>query len=272
MLSALQFKITDSEFNLFRDFIYEHVGINLSDEKKTLVTSRLSKRLRHYSLGSFKEYFNLMIVSSKSGERQVAIDLLTTNETYFFREPKHFAYLESNIIPNWTCGKTMRVWSAASSTGEEAYSIAMLLDDKLGHRPWEIFGSDVNASVLKRARRGHYQQNRIEGIPKVFLRKYCLKGVAENEGTLLIDKKLRNKVSFGSVNLKQPLVDSIGVFDIIFLRNVLIYFDQETKAHIIKQLVAKMQPGGYLFIGHSESLKGIHRGLEAIIPTVYRKV
>ncbi len=256
---------------MFRTFIYEHVGIKLSDEKKTLVTSRLSKRLRHYSLNTFKEYYDLMMNSSLGGEQQVTIDLLTTNETYFFREPKHFAFLEREVLPKWKGGKTLRVWSAASSTGEEAYSIAMLLDDYLGNRPWEIFGSDVSSRVLKAAQQGHYLQNRIDGIPKAYLRKYCLKGVGEHDGTLLIDKTLRKKVSFSPVNLKRPLGD-VGLFNIIFLRNVLIYFDLETKRKIIKQLVDVLHPDGYLFIGHSESLKGIHDGLETVIPTVYQKI
>ena len=270
-MPMLQFSITDSEFNSFREFIYVHAGINLSDEKKTLVTSRLSKRLRYYSLSTFKEYYDLVSASSQSGERQIAIDLLTTNETYFFREPKHFEFLEREILSQWQGRKTFRVWSAASSTGEEAYSIAMLMDDVLGNRPWEVFGSDINSRVLKTAQRGHYQQNRIDGIPKEYLRKYCLKGVDEQEGTLLIDKKLRTRVSFAPANLKS-LSGNLGPFEIIFLRNVLIYFDLETKRQIIRQLVEQMQPGGYLFIGHSESLKGIHTGLESIIPTVYRRI
>jgi len=246
-------------------------ALNSAMQKKTLVTSRLSKRLRHYSLNTFEEYFDLMIASPQDGERQMAIDLLTTNETYFFREPKHFEFLENEVLSKWKGGKTLKVWSAASSTGEEAYSIAMLLDDMLGHKPWQIFASDISSRVLKTAQQGHYLQNRIDGIPKEYLRKYCLKGVGEHEGTLLIDKKLRQKVSFASVNLKRPL-GSLGPFDIIFLRNVLIYFDLETKRHIIKQLVDKMQPDGYLFIGHSESLKDIHNGLKSTIPTVYQKI
>lgn len=267
----LQFKITNSEFNAFRSFIYDSAGINLSDEKKTLVTSRLSKRLRHYSLTTFQEYFDMVMASPQDGERQTAIDLLTTNETYFFREPKHFEFLEKEVLANWKGGKTFRVWSAASSTGEEAYSIAMLLDDRLSMRPWEIFASDISSRVLKKARQGHYLQSRIDGIPKEYLRNYCLKGMGEHEGTLLIDKRLRQKVTFSSVNLKRPL-GNVGMFDVIFLRNVLIYFDLATKRHIIKQLVEQMHPEGYLFIGHSESLKGVHDGLETVIPTVYRKI
>jgi len=270
-LFMYQFKITDNEFNLFRKFIYEHAGINLSEQKKTLVTSRLSKRLRHYSLNSFKEYFDLMLASPEDGERQMTIDLLTTNETYFFREPKHFTFLDEEILSKWEGRKTLKVWSAASSSGEEAYSIAMLLDDVLDGKRWEIFGSDISSRVLKKARQGLYLQERIDGIPKEYLHKYCLKGVDEHEGTLLIDKKIREKVNFEPVNLKRPLGD-IGLFDIIFLRNVLIYFDMDTKRKIIKQLVEKLHRGGYLFIGHSESLKEINEGLEAVIPTVYRKI
>lgn len=268
---ALKFEITDIEFNLFKNFIYDFAGINLSSEKKQLVTSRLSKRLRHYALSNFREYFDIIMDESQSAERQVAVDLLTTNETYFFRESKHFDFLKEKVLSRWTSNRIFRVWSAASSTGEEAYSIAMMLDDVLGNRPWEIFGSDISSRVLKKAQQAHYTQNRIDGIPAEYLRKYCLKGRDEHEGTLLIDRSLRQRVSFSAVNLKKVPGDT-GFFEVIFLRNVLIYFDVETKRHIINQLIGKIQPGGYLFIGHSESLKGIHDGLEFVVPAVYRKI
>jgi len=266
-----QFKITNSEFILFREFIYDYAGINLGNEKKTLVTSRLGKRLRHYSLKSFRAYFELISDASHSAERQMAIDLLTTNETYFFREPKHFEFLQAKVLSEWNSGKTLRIWSAASSSGEEAYSIAMVLDDVMDNRPWEIFGSDISSRVLEKARQGHYLQSRIDGIPEEYLRKYCLKGVGDHEGTLLIDKVLRQRVTFSPVNLKKSLAE-VGVFEVIFLRNVLIYFDMDTKRDIIKQLIEQIQPRGYLFIGHSESLKGIHEGLEFVVPAVYRKI
>jgi len=266
----LQFKITDSEFKLFKAFIYDYAGINLNDEKKALVTSRLSKRLRHHSLNSFTEYYDLMIKSSPGGERQITIDLLTTNETYFFREPKHFDFLKKEILSKWVGGKTFRLWSAASSSGEEAYSLAMMLDDVLQAHPWEIFGSDISSRVLKKAQQGHYLQDRIDGIPPEYLRRYCLKGTGEYEGTLLIEKNLRQRLTFSPINLKKPLGE-VGAFDVIFLRNVLIYFDLETKAKVVKQLVEKLKPGGYFFIGHSESLKGINEDLKSVIPTVYQK-
>jgi len=266
-----QYNISKSEYTSFKDFIYARSGIDLGNDKHSLVTSRLGKRLRHYSFSTFREYFTFLESPTNSDEQQVAIDLLTTNETYFFREPKHFTFLEKNFLPTWNKAKGLRIWSAASSSGEEAYSIAMLLDDMLGERTWEVFGSDISIRVLQKAQQGLYLLHRIDGIPKEYLRKYCLKGTGEHEGSLLVERRLRDRVSFSQVNLTEPLGE-VGEFEIIFLRNVLIYFDTPTKKYIIKQLVEKLRPGGYLFVGHSESLKGIHDELESVVPAVYRKV
>lgn len=263
--------ISDKAFKDFRSFIYDVAGIDLSDDKKTLVTSRLGKRLRHYDLKNFSQYFDMVVADQPQGERQTCIDLLTTNETYFFREPEHFQFLRKEILANWRGGRAFRVWSAASSSGEEAYSIAMTLDDVLGTRLWEILGSDISSRVLKKAARGHYAMSRIEGISKQFLRTYCLQGMGEYAGTMLIDKNLRKRVSFFPANLKEPLPE-VGLFDVIFLRNVLIYFDKPTKQLIINQLADKLVPGGYLLIGHSETLKGIcDKKLVQVKPTVYQR-
>ncbi len=267
----VNFEINDLEFNLFRKFIYDRAGINLNDNKKSLIISRLSKRLRHYSITTFKQYFEFMIDSGQADEQQMVIDLLTTNETYFFREPKHFDYFKNVILANRTSKKPLKVWSAASSTGEEAYSIAMILDDVMAGKPWDILASDINLSVLKQAQQGHYLQNRIDGIPKPYLHKYCLKGTGEYEGTLLVDKNLRDRVSFSAINLKHS-IKNLGLFDIIFLRNVLIYFDIKTKSKIIKNITEHLHPGGYLFIGHSESLKEMDTGLKSVIPALYQKI
>lgn len=266
----LQFEISNDEFGLFKNYIYQSAGIDLGPDKKTLIVTRLSKRLRHHGLGSFSEYFNLMMGPKASAEQQIVVDLLTTNETYFFREPKHFSFLETEILSNWHSSKTFRVWSAASSTGEEAYSIAMVLDDRLGVRPWQVLGSDISTRVLEVARKGHYIQNRIDAIPKDYLKRYCLKGVDDQAGTMLIDKKLRDNVSFEYMNLKRPTAD-VGMFNVIFLRNVLIYFDLPTKKYIVKQLVEKLLKGGYFFIGHSETLNGIDSQLNSVGPAVYQK-
>jgi chemotaxis protein methyltransferase CheR len=265
-----QYEISTKEFNSFKDFIYQAAGINLGVEKKTLVLTRLSKRLRYYELDSFSEYFKLIMASKTEDERQMVVDLLTTNETYFFREPKHFNFLDGTVLKNWNDKRSFRVWSAASSTGEEAYSIAMLLDDCLGRRPWQVYGSDISTRVIEIARKGHYLQNRIDGIPREYLKKYCLKGIDEQEGTLLIDQSLRKNVSFHYTNLKKPLND-VGAFDVIFLRNVLIYFDTQTKKLIVSQLAEKLYRGGHLLVGHSETLTGLDLNFNTVMPTVYQK-
>lgn len=265
-------KLTMLEYKKIRDFIYDEAGIDLGDRKQMLVSSRLSKRLRHYQLSSFKEYIKIIDTKGHELERQMATDLLTTNETYFFREPEHFNYLKKNVLATHTRGQKFRVWSAASSSGEEAYSISMVLDDFFGQTtPWEIFGSDISSRIIEKARKGLYPTMRIDGISKDFLKRYCLKGKGEFDGFLLVDKKLRSKCRFQQVNLIKELPE-VGLFDVIFLRNVLIYFDAETKEKIVKQLVTTLKPGGILFIGHSESLKGMDLGIKLMAPTTYQKL
>jgi chemotaxis protein methyltransferase CheR len=262
--------ISDYEFSLFQEFIYQQAGISLNDRKKSLVVSRLSKRLRHFSLSSFEEYFEKIIAQNHLGEKQVAINLLTTNETYFFREKKHFTFLANHVLPEHDIARNFRVWSAASSTGEEAYSIAMLLDDKLKNFPWEIIGSDISSTVVERAKKGLYQQERIDGIPLEYLQTYCLKGKNEYAGKLLVSAQLRQRVSFFEANLTATLPD-FGRFQVIFLRNVMIYFDDKTKQKILKKVVEKLVPGGYLFISHSESISNLTHSLIQVAPSIFQK-
>ena len=203
-------------------------------------------------------------------EVQVMVDLLTTNETYFFREPNHFDFLPKEIVPRCNNRSPLRVWSAASSSGEEAYSIAMLLAETLGGAPWEIVGSDICTRVLARAVTGHYGLARTEGIPPDYMRKYCLKGVRSQAGTFLIAPELRQRTRFLQINLMLPVDTAIGEFDVIFLRNVMIYFDAETKRQVVARLVEQLHPGGYFIVGHSESLNGLTDTLRAIKPTIYQ--
>jgi chemotaxis protein methyltransferase CheR len=268
-----QFKQTEvsaKAYQAIRDFIYQEAGIDLGAAKQMLVSSRLNKRLRHHRFDSFDQYATL-IKNNKGIERQIAIDLLTTNETYFFREAEHFESLKTRVLKQHPNDRFLRIWSAASSSGEEAYSIAMVLDDFFGERvKWEIFGSDISSRIIEKANRGLYQTHRIDAIPKNFLQKYCLKGTGEFDGFLLMDKKLREKTRFSEINLTRPLPD-VGLFDVIFLRNVLIYFDDPTKEKIINSLSSKLRSQGLLFIGHSESLKGMNLPLKLIAPTTYQK-
>ena len=260
-------QITDAEFTRLREWLLASTGISLGEGKRTLVTSRLAKRLRENALGTFTEY--LRLVASDAAERQIAVDLLTTNETYFFREPKHFDFLQRTLATLPPAGP-VRIWSAACSTGEEPYSIAMLLDAHLRGRPWEILATDISTRVIESARAGHYRMERARGIPPELLSRYCLKGTGRQEGTLLVSRRLRERVRFEHANLNAPL-PAYGEFDMIFLRNVMIYFDMETKRDVVARLVTHLRPGGYFLVGHSESLNDVSRALQIVAPAIYRK-
>jgi chemotaxis protein methyltransferase CheR len=261
--------ITDQEFAQFQKFIFDSAGITLSTAKKALVSGRLARRLEVHQATSYADYFRLLSSGKAPQEVQMAIDLLTTNETYFFREPKHFDFLR-RLVAQFPISQPLRIWSAAGSTGEEAYSIAMLLEDMRGAHPWEVMASDISMRVLQRARAGHYVMERARHVPQDYLRRFCLKGQGEHEGTLLVDKKLRNKVKFLQVNLNEPLPD-IGGFDVVFLRNVLIYFNAETKRKVVARVLSVLPPGGWLIVGHSDSMHGVNDTLESVAPSIYRK-
>lgn len=264
------YQLLDSEFSLFQDLLYRKAGISLSPAKKALVCGRLAKRIKHHQLDSYSDYFRLLTAGREPQELQIAVDLLTTNETYFFREPKHFEFLRSRILPARRPGSAFRVWSAACSSGEEPYSIAMLLADCLGNSPWEIVASDISTRILERARSAQYALERADHIPEPYLRAHCLKGIGRQEGTFMIDRQLRGKVSFMQVNLNEQL-PRLGEFDVVFLRNVMIYFDMETKRKVVQRLMAAIKPGGHLLIGHSESLNGVNEVLQQVAPSVYRR-
>ncbi len=264
-------RISDTEFGQFQRFIFEAAGITLTDAKKALVSGRLAKRLHACHVKTYGDYFRLLMSGDSPRELQTAVDLLTTNETYFFREPKHFQFLKKEITDGCLRGKpSLRVWSAAVSTGEEAYSAAMVLEDSLPGRPWEVVGSDISARVLDRARAGHYSMQRISHLPAAYLQRFCLKGCDAQEGTLLVQRALRNKLQFLRVNLNEPL-PHLGAFEVIFLRNVLIYFSLETKRKVVARVLNLLKPGGYLFIGHSESLIEVTDAVELLAPAIYRK-
>jgi len=264
-------EITDQEFSRFQRFIYEAAGITLSNAKKALVSGRLAKRLQHHKLRTYGEYLRLLTGGHQPQEVQAAVDLLTTNETYFFREPRHFEFLREQVRNDVYRTQPPRIWSAAGSTGEEAYTIAMVLEDCLPARPWEIVASDISTRVLAKARAGHYPMERARYIPPDFLRRFCLKGQDKHEGTLLVDRALRQKVRFMQVNLNAPL-PQLGLFDFVFLRNVLIYFNLETKRQVVSRVLSALKPGGWLFIGHSENLHDITEAAQPVAPAIFRKL
>ncbi|WP_281170241.1 CheR family methyltransferase [Psychromonas aquimarina] len=255
---------------MFRNFIHQHAGIDLSPAKKVMVGGRLQKRVNHYQLASYEQYYHMATHPDNDQELQLLVDILTTNETYFFREPKHFTYFEKEILGKWKTGH-FKVWSAASSSGEEAYSLAMLLAEKSGTKTWDILATDLNRDVLTKASRGIYGMNRVELLDPYLMNKYCLKGVRSQQGLFCIADKLKQKVSFHRLNLTLSLPRKIAMFDVIFLRNVLIYFNNETKKKVVEQLISKLKPGGYFFISHSETLSRVTDKLVMVKPSIYRK-
>ncbi|WP_426153325.1 CheR family methyltransferase [Pseudomonas sp. DC3000-4b1] len=262
--------ISDADFARFQGWLYQRAGIHMATSKKALVAGRLAGRLRQLDMENYGQYFALITAPPGAGEAQIALDLLTTNETYFFREPKHFEWLRDQLPSLIRPGRTLRIWSAACSSGEEPYSLAMLLADCLGEKPWEVLGSDISTRVLEKAARGHYPMERGRNLAPAYLSRYCLKGIAGQAGTFLVDRPLRERVSFQQVNLNVTL-PKLGEFDVIFLRNVLIYFDMPTKRKVIERLVPLLRGGGYFLVSHSESLNGVTDALSLLSPSIYRK-
>ncbi|WP_027211390.1 CheR family methyltransferase [Burkholderia sp. WSM2232] len=260
--------ITDTEFRQFQAFILDAAGISLAPAKKALVSGRLAKRLRACQLDTYGAYFALVSSKAHGAERQIAIDLLTTNETYFFREPKHFDFL--GTVASESRATVFRTWSAACSSGEEAYSMAMVLADRLGIRPFEVIGTDISTRMLQAAQRAHYPDIRARQMPADYRKRFCLRGTGVQEGTLLVERSLRQHVHFAQANLVAPLPD-LGRFDVAFLRNVMIYFDPPTKREVVQRVVSMVRPDGYLCIGHSESLHDLGIDLIPVAPSIFRK-
>ncbi len=263
-------QLSENNFNRFQNLMYTVTGVYLAPTKKSLIEGRMSKRLRDLNITDYSVYLDMVEKDRSGNELQIVINSLTTNETYFFREDNHFIFLKKFVEKNSAKGK-IRVWSAACSTGEEAYSIAMVLDSVLGnHSKWEVSASDISEAVLSKAAAGLYPENKGEKIPFELKKKYCLKGVNSNAGKFIVDSSLRKNVKFYNINLTEKIPD-IGSFDIIFLRNVLIYFDSESKKKVIDNIYSKIVSGGYLILGHSESLLDYAKDFRKENTTTYQK-
>jgi len=265
--------LRDDTFRHITTLMYDTVGLSFNDSKKPLVSSRLAPRIQKLGIDGFDDYLALIAGPADGGEFQMAIDLLTTNETYFFREPAHYTLIEQEIAQ--TKPRTLRVWSAASSFGDEAYSTAMLLADlqqqgKLGS-DWSILGTDISDRVLQSAVTATYPEDRLRNVSPERLRRYCLRGDGASDGLVQIVGKLRERVRFGQLNLCLP-IDGLGPFDIVLLRNVLIYFDTATKAAVVDRVLTQLRPGGLFFIGTAEGRVACNTPLKAVGPGAFRKV
>jgi chemotaxis protein methyltransferase CheR len=261
--------ISNDEFSRFQKLIFKIAGISMSDSKKVLLVGRLGKRLKHFGLQNFSEYYQI-VTSGDNEELQVMVDLLTTNETYFFREESHFDFLVNSVVKRNPVCSSFDVWSAASSTGEEVYTISFLLADALGlDASWSVTGSDISTAALATAERGLYWLDRTRGLPPSYLHKYCLKGVGSQDGKFMIAPEIRKHTKFMQINLNRTL-PALGKFHVIFLRNVMIYFNADTKRQVVSRLVQQLHPGGYFIVGHSESLNGLTDVLRSVKPTIYQ--
>lgn len=261
--------VSERELRLFQQLFQQHAGIHLPDSKKALLCGRLGRRLAELGLQRYGDYYDLIAPPDAVAERQRAIDLITTNETYFFREPHHFEFLHKEVLPA-AASDEFRVWSAACSTGEEAYSTAMLLQTLRPSAPWHVAASDISQRVLRYARRALYPMARGERIPQAYLKRYCRKGLGDYDGYFLVERGLRARVEFSQRNLTEAPRQGPR-FDVVFLRNVLIYFDRPTKQQVLAHVTAQIRPGGWLFVGHSESLSGLLEGFETWAPSIHRK-
>ena len=269
-LSVEPVGITDAEFRRVCDLALRLAGISIAPSKKGLIIGRWSRRLAHHGLASFGDYLDLLSERDSQVELQIALDRLTTIETSFFREPKHFDFLRTQVLPGAQRGAPFRVWSAACSSGEEPYSVAMLLAAELAMGNWEVLGTDISGRVLETAREGLYDLGRAQQISPDYLRRFCLKGKGPQDGRFLIERSLRERVKFAHANLNEPLAD-FGRFDVIMLRNVMIYFNTETKRRVMSHLLPSLKPGGYFITGHCDTLAGVAHGLSTCSVSIYRK-
>ncbi len=270
--------ITDKEFNLFREIIYNETGINLKEHKKPLLVSRLTRRLMELGINSFSEYYR-MVVTDK-GELVRLLDRVSTNLTEFFREARHFDFLRGGFLDELkeraksTGQKKIRIWSAACSTGEEPYSIAISLLEGLGRdSSWDIkiLASDICTEALEAAECAVYTEERLQKVPRCLWSTYFLRGRYGCTGKYRVKGFVREMLVFRRFNLKERTWPIRGGFDAIFIRNVLIYFDRPTQDEIVGKLLRYLNNGGYLFLGHSETMLGKRDGLRMIVPSVYRR-
>ncbi len=267
--------MSDIELKKFVELIYSECGISLNSSKKSMLSARLAKRLRTLGIGSYKEYYDYVTKTLGQNDELInMIDAVSTNTTHFFREANHFSYLTGYALPDLPNADThLRVWSAGCSTGEEPYTLAMVLSEHYEHHngDFSILATDVSTRVLQKAKQGIYDDELVQKVPKLIKRKYLMQGKGAQAGNWRIVPDLRKKIEFCKLNFMDSHYGIDGDFDIIFCRNVIIYFDWETKVRLMSRFHDHLAPGGYLFIGHSETLNGLNDDFKAVAPTVYRK-
>ncbi|HWD19208.1 MAG TPA: protein-glutamate O-methyltransferase CheR [Verrucomicrobiae bacterium] len=272
-------RIAPRDYDFICQLVYDHSRIKLGADKRELVTSRLAKRLRALHLDDYSAYCNFLRSPAGADELRELIDRISTNHTHFFREMKHFDFLRETVLPAWKARGAarpacFRVWSAASSSGEEPYSLAIFLSEYLApptSGQWQIEGSDISTRILEKAAAGIYESQRVESMPRAWLQRCFQRGHGNWEGNYRIKAEWRARVRFHHLNLLQSEYPFTELFEVIFCRNVMIYFDRATQEDLVRRLARRLAPGGYLMVGHSESLSGIRHELRGVKPAIYQK-
>jgi len=273
-------QLTNEEFDKLSRFIFKESGIKMPPVKRVMLQSRLQKRLRELNMTNFKEYCEY--VFSREGLNNEIIhmlDVVSTNKTDFFREPVHFEFLQDVVLPEFvgqrSLGRTIKVWSAGCSSGEEPYTIAIVLaefaEQNLGF-DFSILGTDISTQILQKAIDAVYKDDRVAIIPLELKRKHLLRSKDRNNPSVKIGPHLRKKVRFGRLNFMDSQYEISETFDVVFCRNVLIYFDRETQERVIAKLCEKLRVGGYFFLGHSESIMNMNLPLKQIKPTIFQRI
>ncbi len=278
MLTVVSDNLTEADFTRLADVVYRHCGINLHEGKKDLVRARLAKLMRAGGYESPGQYLDDVLANPGGEEFTKLIDGLSTNLTSFFRERNHFDYLEQKLLPPLMAAKRqagqrrLRGWSAGCSTGEEPYSLAMVLLQAVSGGDWDVklLATDISTRVLAQAQRGVYDQKRTEGLPPALRSKYLSASRVQGRTSYEVSPALRDVICFRHLNLMQAWPFT-GPFDFIFCRNVMIYFDKPTQQKLVGRYFDLLSPGGLLFTGHSESLTGITHGFRYEQPTIYAK-
>jgi chemotaxis protein methyltransferase CheR len=273
-------RLSAAGFARIADYINSELGIKMPESKITLIQSRLVRRVRDLGLESVEEYGEYFFTSASAEERTHFINAVTTNKTDFFREPEHFDFLARVAIPSIDRGSDaggdgrLNVWSAGCSSGEEPYTLAMVLSEhayRFGARDFALLGTDVSTNVLDRARSGIYDEAQIAPVPAELRKKYLRRGKDDRLLMARVIPELRQKVSFHQLNFMDADYRIKNKFDVIFFRNVMIYFDKATQEAVIQKICRNLNPGGYLFVGHSESLAGLSVPVQAVKNSVFRK-
>lgn len=267
----------ESEFDFIRNLVYERSRISLSADKRELVSARLGKRLRATNLPTVGDYCRLLQSPGAEAELANLIDAISTNHTFFFRENAHFEFLRQTVLPEMRARAAkerwprLHVWSAACSSGEEPYSLAITLADSLTGWPWHIEATDISHRVLEKARAGIYRDDTVGRLPKATIQTHFQRGFGPQDGNFRVKAALRAQVEFRHLNLLEGEPPFREPFQVIFCRNVMIYFDRPTQEELVNKLSRQLVPGGYLFVGHAESLTAIRHPLQSVRPAVYRR-